>query len=141
MALAGRGGTVKFSSNENSTSPALVADLREWSLNVDQDMFEVSTFGSSGWKEFMPNLAGAQGSISGYWAIQTSTSERALQNKVIQLSTSPGKISLLVDATNGNGYTGKAWITNLQLGASVDAIVPFTAGVTIHGAPSYSTIL
>ena len=140
MALAGRSGTVKYTSS-TAGSPALVGDLREWSLNVDFDMFEVSTFGSSGWKEFMPNLAGAQGSISGYWAIQTSTSERALQTKVLGLSTSPGNISLIVDATNGNGYNADCWITNLQLGASVDAIVPFTAGVTVHGAPSYSTIL
>ena len=102
MALAGRSGTVKYTSS-TAGSPALVGDLREWSLNVDFDMFEVSTFGSSGWKEFMPNLAGAQGSISGYWAIQTSTSERALQTKVLGLSTSPGNISLIVDATNGIG--------------------------------------
>jgi hypothetical protein len=140
MALAGRGGTVKYTSS-TSGSPALVADLREWNLNVDFDMFEISTFGSSGWKEYQPNLAGAQGSISGYWAIQTSTSERALQNKVLSLSTAPGTISLLVDAAAGNGYTGDCWVTNLQLSAAVDGIVPFTAGVTMHGAVSYSTTL
>ena len=57
MALAGKGGSVKFSSSTGGT-PALVADLREWNLNVSADMFDIATFGSSGWREFQPNLNG-----------------------------------------------------------------------------------
>ena len=140
MALAGRGGTVKYTSSTSGT-PAVAGDLREWTLNVDFDMFEISTFGSSGWKEYQPNLAGAQGNISGYWNITGSTQLRALQTKVLGLSNAPGTISFLVDATEGNGYTGDCWVTNLQLGAAVDNIVPFSAGVTMHGAVSYSTTL
>lgn len=140
MPLAGRHGTVKFTSS-TSGSPALVADLRSWDLDISADMFEISTFGSSGWKEHMPNMSGAQGTIEGYWNIQTSTSMRALQNKVLNLSTSPGTFAFLVDAANGNGYVGDAWITSLRVGAAVDGIVPFSAGVTVHGAPSYSTTL
>jgi predicted secreted protein len=140
MALAGRGGSVKYSSSTGG-SPALVADLREWSLAVEADMFEISTFGSSGWKEFMPNLNGAQGSIAGYWTVQTSTTEKAIQSHLLNQSLTPGKISLLVDAANGNGYQGDVWVTGLQLGASVDGIVPFTANITMSGAVSYSTTL
>lgn len=140
MPLAGRGGSVAFSSSTGG-SPALVADLRSWQLNVSQDAFEVSTFGSSGWREYQPNLNGAQGTISGYWNVQTSTTMKAIQTQVLAQSTDPSKIQLKVDQTNSNGYTGDVWISSLSLSASVDQIVPFEAQITMHGAVSYSTTL
>jgi|GEM_PF-3937195 len=140
MALSGRGGSVKFSSSPTGI-PAVVGDLRSWQLNVAQDAFEVSTFGSSGWRQYQPNMTGAQGTISGYWNVQGSTTMKAIQEKVLGLSTSPAKISLLVDNTAQNGYTGQAWVTSLNLGAAVDSIVPFEATITMHGAVTYSTTL
>jgi hypothetical protein len=140
MPLAGRGGAVKFSSSTGGT-PALVGDLREWSINVEADMFEVSTFGSSGWKQFQPNLNGASGSVSGYWNVEASTTMKAMQSHLLSQSTDPATIDLLVDSGELNGYTGSAWITSIQPGASVDAIVPFTANFQIDGAVSYSTTL
>jgi hypothetical protein len=118
-----------------------MGDLREWSLNVEADMFEVSTFGSSGWKEFQPNLNGASGSVSGYWNVENSTTMGAMQSHLLSQSTDPATISLLVDDSGANGYTMSAWVTSLQPGASVDAIVPFTASITAHGQVSYSTTL
>lgn len=140
MPLGGRGGSVKFSSSTGGT-PALQGDLREWTLNVSADMFEVSTFGSSGWKRFQPNLNGAEGSISGYWNVQSSTVQKAIQSHLLAQSTDPAEIRLLVSDSLANGYTGDVWVTNLALGASVDAIVPFTASITMHGPVSYSTSL
>lgn len=140
MPLAGRGGSVKFSSS-TAAPPSLVGDLREWTLNVEADMFEVSTFGSSGWKEFQPNLNGAQGSIAGYWNVQDDAQMRAVQNHLLAQALTPGVISLLVDDTNSNGYTGRAWVTSISPGAAVDAIVPFSANITFNGAVSYSTTL
>lgn len=140
MPLAGRGGSVKFSSSTGGT-PALVGDLREWSLNVEADMFEVSTFGSSGWKEFQPNLNGASGSVSGYWNVENSTTMKAMQAHLLSQSTDPAHLDLLVDDSGANGYTFDAWVTSLQPGASVDAIVPFTANITAQGSVAYSTTL
>lgn len=140
MPLAGRGGSVKFSSSTGGT-PALVGDLREWSLNVEADMFEVSTFGSSGWKQFQPNLNGASGSISGYFNVEGSTSMKSLQNHLLSQSTDPAHIDLLVDNSGQNGFTMDVWVTSLTPGASVDAIVPFSANITAEGAVAYSTTL
>ncbi len=140
MPLAGRGGSVKFSSSTSGT-PALVGDMREWTLNVDAEMFEVSTFGSSGWRQFQPNLNGASGTISGYWNILGSTSMRAMQDHLLTQSTDPATIELLVSDSDMDGYTASAWISNIQPGAAVDAIVPFTANVTIEGAVAFSTVL
>lgn len=140
MALAGRGGSVKFSSSTGGT-PALVGDFREWTLNVEADQFEISTFGSSGWKEFQPNLNGASGTVSGYWNVEGSTSMKAIQTHILSQSTDPAHIDLLVDNTGQNGYTGDVWVTSISPGAAVDNIVPFNANFTIHGALSYSTTL
>lgn len=140
MALAGKGGSVKFSSSTGGT-PALVGDLREWTLNVEADMFEISTFGSSGWKQFQPNLNGAQGSISGYWNVEGSTTMAAIQGHILSQSTDPATLDLLVSNTEGNGYTGSAWITGIQPQAAVDGIVSFSANITYDGAVAYSTTL
>lgn len=140
MPLAGRGGSVKFSSSTGGT-PALVGDLREWSLNIEADMFEVSTFGSSGWKQFQPNLNGASGTVSGYFNVENSTTMKAMQDHLLTQSTDPATIDLLVDDTAMNGFTMSAWVTSLSPGASVDAIVPFSANITAEGAVSYSTTL
>lgn len=140
MALAGRGGSVKFSSSTGGT-PALVGDLREWSLNVEADMFEISTFGSSGWKNFQPNLNGASGQVSGYWNVMSSTTMRAMQTHLLSQSTDPAKIQLKVGGSTSWGYTGSVWVTSISPGAAVDSIVPFTANITMHGAVTYSTTL
>lgn len=140
MPLAGRGGSVKFSSSTGGT-PALVGDCREWTLNIEAENFEVSTFGSSGWREFQPNLNGASGTINGYWNVQGSTSMKAIQSHILSQSTDPATLDLLVDNANGNGYTGSAWITSISPGASVDSIVQFNANFTFNGAVTYSTTL
>jgi hypothetical protein len=44
-----------------------VAGGREWTLNVEQEAFEVTEFGSSGWRQFQPNMAGATVTIGRYW--------------------------------------------------------------------------
>lgn len=140
MALSGRGGSVRWTTSTSGT-PTLVGDVREWQANVETDMFDVTTFGSSGWRRFMPNMTGAQGSFSGFFAVQTSTSMRAIMNKVLGLSPTPGTLSLLVDQANGNGFVGDAWVSGLSLGAAVDAIVPFGASFAYHGPVAYSTTL
>lgn len=140
MALAGKGGSVKFSSSTGGT-PALVADLRSWTLNVSADQFEISSFGSSGWREFQPNLTGAQGNVAGYWNVESSTTMKAIQAHILSQSTDPATLDLLVSNTDGNGYTGSAHVTGISPGAAVDNVVEFSADFTYTGAVSYSTTL
>lgn len=142
MPLAGRGGAVKFSSSTSGGgTPALVGDCREWTLNVEAENFEVSTFGSSGWREFQPNLNGGSGTISGYWNVEGSTTMKAIQTHILQQTTKPAELNLLVSNSSGWGYNGDAWITSISPGASVDNIVQFNANFTFNGAVSFSTDL
>jgi hypothetical protein len=66
---------------------------------------------------------------------------KAMQSHLLSQSTDAAEIRLLVDNTNANGYTGDCWVTSINPGAAVDAIVPFSANITFQGAVSYSTAL
>lgn len=140
MALAGRGGSVKFSSSTGGT-PALIGDLRQWNLNVNADMFEVSTFGSSGWKQFQPNLNGASGSVSGYWNVEASTTMKAMQTHLLSQSTDAANIELKVGGSTSWGYIGDVWVTSISPTAAVGGIVEFNADITFEGSVAFSTTL
>lgn len=137
MALAGKGGKFQF---DVSATPTEVADLREWSLNIDRDLFEISTFGSSGWRDFQQNLNGATGSISGYWNVENSSSMKTIQENLLNQSAA-ATAEFWVDATESNGYTAEVFVTSLSPSAAVDGIVTFAADMTVTGAVSYSTTL
>ena len=143
MALAGKSGSVKFSSSTGGT-PAVVGDLRSWTVNVSADMFDIATFGSSGWREYQPNLNGAAGNVAGYWNVGGSTwgstTMRAMQDHILGQSTDPATLELHVDG-DLNGYKGSAYVTGISPSAAVDGIVEFNADFTFTGAVSYSTAL
>ena len=137
MALAGKGGKFQF---DVAGTPTNVADLREWSLNIDRDLFEISTFGSSGWREFQQNLNGAQASVSGYWNVESSSAMEAIQGNIIDQEAA-ATAQFYVDGSDSNGYTAEVFVTSLSPAAAVDGIVAFSADMTITGAVSYSTTL
>lgn len=136
MALAGKNG--KFAFDEGGSAKN-VADLREWSLNIDRDLFEISTFGSSGWRDFQQNLNGAQGSVSGYWNVEGSTTMAALQDNILSQSAA-ATAEFHVDGDQ-NGYSAEVFVTAISPSAAVDGIVEFNADMTITGAVTYSTTL
>lgn len=137
MAFAGKSGKFQF---DVSGTPTTVADLREWSLNIDRDLFEISTFGSSGWREFQQNLNGAQGSVAGYWNVTASSAMKTIQDNILNQSAA-ATAEFWIDGTNSNGYTAEVFVTSLSPSAAVDGIVTFAADLTITGAVAYSTTL
>lgn len=107
-----------------------VAGGREWQLQVENDMFEVSEFGSSGWKQYQPNLTGATVSIGRYWNDSTFIDYMAVDAKFI--------VELHVDQ-NGNRYEGFARVGGDQVNTAVDAIVGESLNLAIDGQLFYST--
>ena len=114
-----------------------VAQGREWSLNVDRDMFEVSTFQSGGWREFQQNVNGAQVSIGRYFIGPGSTSASEIFDR---LNVDQDLIvELLPSDSAGDRYEGYAFITSDQIEASVDGIVGENFDLTIDGTLYYTT--
>src|SRR5690606_18648800 len=128
-----------WSSTDNFTAdieylPATsVAGGREWQLNIEADMFEISTFGSSGWKEFMPNLNGATVTIGRYWS--DSAFLDALTNDARFV------VELVPNAASSttSRYEGFVRVAGDQVGAAVDAIVGEQINLVVDGQLFFTT--
>ena len=133
-------GRFEFSSTQSTGTYTIDADYltasqvasgREWQLNVEADMFEVSTFGSSGWKQYQPNLNGASVSIGKYWVDSTFIDYMAVDAKFI--------VELYPNLASGERYEAFARIVSDQPQASVDSIVSETINLEVDGALYWTT--
>jgi predicted secreted protein len=110
---------------------AKVAGGRQWTLNVDQDMFDITEFGSSGWKQYLPNMAGGQGSISRFWNDPTFFDYINTDQKFL--------IDLVVNSGEENRYQAFAYVTSDQIATAVDSLVNESVNYTAHGRIYYTT--
>lgn len=108
-----------------------VAGGREWTLNVEQDAFEVTEFGSGGWKEYQPNMAGAQISMTRYWNDATFFDYLNVGAKFL--------VELIVNSTQGWKYETYARVVSDQNGASVDSLVTEQINLVADGQVYFST--
>lgn len=107
-----------------------VSGGREWQLNVETDMFEVSEFGSSGWKQFQPNLSGATATIGKYWVDETFFDLFNTESKFV--------VELMTDST-GLRYEGYVRIVSDQINTPTDGLVGESVNVQFDGPVYYST--
>ena len=137
-------GIVTFASTVSGTvtgdiewlNVASVAEGREWSLNIDRDLFEVSTFDSGGWREFQQNVNGAQASVARYW----STGGGGGGDFFDRINADTDCVlELLPSSTAGDKYEAYAYITADSIAAAVDGIVSESIDFTIDGPVYYTT--
>jgi hypothetical protein len=108
-----------------------IAGGREWQVNIEADMFEVSEFGSAGWKEYLPNLNGATVTINRYWEDSTFFDYLTLDTKFL--------VELVVNSANGWKYESYARVQSDQINTSVDAIVGETINLQVDGQLYFTT--
>lgn len=113
-----------------------VAEGREWSLAVDRDLFEVSTFDSGGWREFQQNVNGASASVGRYWSTGGGGGGEFFDR--INADTDC-VLEMRPDASAGDMYEAYAYISSDQIAAAVDGIVGESIEFTIDGAVYYTT--
>jgi hypothetical protein len=109
-----------------------VAGGREWQLTVETDAFEVTEFGSSGWREFMPNLAGAQVTISRYWADEGFFD-------LLNSSNSKFLVDLVVNSASGWRYKAFSRVSQDQVNTAVDSIVNEQINLQVDGRVHFTT--
>jgi len=113
-----------------------IAEGREWSLTVDRDMFEISTFDSGGWREFQQNVNGAQASVGRYW----STGGLGGGDFFDRINADTDCIlEMYPSSTAGDKYEAYAYITADSVAVAVDGIVGEAIDFTIDGALYYTT--
>jgi len=108
-----------------------VSGGREWTLNVETDMFETSEFGSGGWKTFQANLAGASATIGKYWTDETFFDLLNTEEKFIA--------ELVVDGTDDHRYEGFVRISADQVTTPTDGLVGESINLVFDGPVYYST--
>lgn len=124
-AIAGKGGNVKVGA-------AIVAEIREWSLDLGADNLETTKFGQD-WKTFVQGLKEWSGSFSGRWDMTDTAGQKALQDAFLGGTTVT--ISLLVDATHN--YSGDALITP-SVNVAVDGLAEISFDFQGTGPLTYA---
>jgi len=115
---------------------ASIAEGREWSLTVDRDLFEVSTFDSGGWRDYQENINGAQASVARYWSTGGGGGGEFFDRINVDQDVI---LSLRPDQAAGDAYEGYAKITANSVAAAVDGIIGESIDFTIDGALYYTT--
>ena len=103
---------------------------REWQINIEADMFEVSEFGSGGWKQFQPNLNGASLTIGKYWTDATFFDLLNTDSKFV--------VECVVDGSE-HRYEGFVRISGDQITTPTDGLVGESISATFDGPVYYST--
>lgn len=116
---AGKTGRVLISTSAAGGVAVIV--LSEWSLDMAQDQYEVTSFGDSN-KTFVTGLKNLQGAFSGF--LDTA------DEKLFQAADSAdgAKLYLYPEAT---GNAGKYWYGLANISASIT--VPATGAIAISG--------
>ena len=114
MAIAGFGGAVKVE-GEN------VAEISNWSLDLDADDIDVTNFDSDGWKEYIAGARGWSGSFEGNFVPDDTTGQGAL----IAAWVASENVELTLNVDDGISFEGEAMI-KLSMEAPVDDKVSFS---------------
>ncbi len=107
MAIAGRGGSVKFDDGD-------IAEMSNWSINPTVDEIDTTNFDSGEWKAYMAGLKEWTFSFEG----------NLVKGHVASLINKIGKtaqVELKVTATDGDiTFSGQGFITGVDVDMPVD---------------------
>ena len=112
-ALAGYGGSV--------TGGVTATEIRNWTMDLTQDIYDVTSYSSNGWKEFVAGLKGATGSYE----------------SVGDTVETVGSKAACVFNTGGTGdpsITADILVTNVNYNVPVDGEVGYSVDFTVCGA-------
>ncbi|HEX6956262.1 MAG TPA: hypothetical protein VF156_15415 [Agromyces sp.] len=131
------GGLVKFNSVMGAVTVTVdfsylpitkVAGAKEWSLDMDTDLLEATTFGDS-WKRRVPGVKDATGSFNDWWVDSSFLS---------QLGTRLGLV-LYTDFANNLRYECFGWLKGESISSAVDGLVEDELSFEAEGNVNYAT--
>lgn len=123
--------TGTYTIDANYLAVSSVAGGREWTANVEVDLFDTTEFGSSGWKQFQPNLVGATAQIQKFWTDAAFYDRINLQTRFVA--------ELIINSVTGEKYEGFAFLSGDQINTPVDGLVSETVDLNIDGQLYYTT--
>ena len=122
-AIAGKGGELKISTNT-------VAEIQEWSLDIESDMLDSTAqlAGGATWKTFIAGLNSWTMTIEYSWDMSDTNGQKAYQDAILA-GTSVASVEAYTNASNY--YTGTVFVSAENIGTPVGDRV--TGSMTLQG--------
>ena len=115
-----------------------VATLNNWTLDVTNDMLDVTSFTTSApqWREFIAGLSTFTGNVSGIFD-GASTG----QNDLITNSITPAAATVILEADQsvGGKYTGSVFLSGMSIGVAIDGTAEVSWDMQGTAALNYTT--
>jgi hypothetical protein len=113
----------------------LSADLNQVSLNMTQGEIDTSTFGASGWKEFILSIAEATMDITGFFDKASAKNDATIFAMMGAPTTSVACGLKIPNSSTGSvNYTFNAWAKSYKVDGKVNDAAKMTAQLRITGA-------
>ena len=131
-AVTGKGGTVSYDGGS-------VASIGTWSLDVSNDMHDITSFTTSAsqWRTFAAGLSGFSGSLDGVGFDPSSTGQNDLITKT--LTPVAATVVLELDQTVGGKLTGSVFAESMSLGADIGGMTNASWRLQGTGALTFTT--
>ena len=110
----------------------VVAELGEWSLDVDVKMLETTRFGDS-WESKIPGLKSWSGKASGRWDM-SDTGQKVFQDALLGGTS----VTLKLYTNAANYYEGTAFIKSVNVKASAGDLIEVEFSFEGTGALNYT---
>lgn len=128
---AGDPSTGTYQADINYLTVSQVSGGREWSVNPQTELFEVTEFGSGGWRQFQPNLTGAGIQIGKYWTDSAFLDRITTDARFV--------VELIVSDSDGWRYEGFARVAEDSIDTNVGGLVGESVNLVLDGALYFST--
>lgn len=120
----------------------LMADMSQVAININQGEADVSTFGTNGWREYLPKLSDMTIDYTGFFNKTANKSSAVF----FAMFGSPGsatswEVDFPSSAVGGIRYTGNGWARSRKEDGAIDNPVKATASIRATGVPSRSSIV
>ncbi len=112
---------------------ATVAEIDQWSLDVDAKLLETTKFGDT-WEGKIPGVKSWSGKASGRWDMSDTTGQKALQDALLGGTT----VSLKLYTNATNSYSGTALVKAISTKAAVGGLIEVDFSFEGTGALTYA---
>ncbi len=115
-----------------------VANFDEWSVSVDVNMLDVTTFstGTLQWRDMIPGLSGFTGTASGNFDVDSTGLDDL---RVATLTPATGTAKFEMDKDGGEHFTGGVYVQTMGHTAPIDGVVEVDFSFQGTGALTYTT--
>lgn len=115
-----------------------VATLNNWTLDVANDMLDVTSFTTSApqWRDFLDGLSTFTGGVSGIFDGASTGQNDLITNSITPVAAT---VILELDQTGGGKFTGSVFLSGMSPSVAIDGTVEINWDMQGTAALTYTT--